>query len=267
MKNNNICKFSSAVSTNELSVSCFVLETNTETMQKETRLSSNRLILVEQGEGEMLFDSVPYSFSPGTLLFGLEGERFSLLHGENVRYMYINFTGARAVNLCIRFGITSKCRKFENFNSLVPFVKDSLLSTKQETIDIAAEGILLYVLSRLSKTDKLQNDTIQKIIEITEESFCDSALSLSVIAKEIGYTPKYLSSFFKEKMHISYSEYLRSFRLKHAISLFELGLSSVKNVAILSGFSDPLYFSTIFKKYIGISPKDFSKRCTEGLIK
>ena len=68
-------------------------------------------------------------------------------------------------------------------------------------------------------------------------------------------------------MHISYSEYLRSFRLKHAISLFELGLSSVKNVAILSGFSDPLYFSTIFKKYIGISPKDFSKRCTEGLIK
>ena len=56
---------------------------------------------------------------------------------------------------------------------------------------------------------------------------------------------------------MNYSEYLRSVRFKYAISLFELGISSVKNVALLSGFSDPLYFSNIFKKTTGISPKEF----------
>ena len=68
---------------------------------------------------------------------------------------------------------------------------------------------------------------------------------------------KYLSHFFKEKMNVSYSEYLRSLRFQYAISLFELGISSVKNVALLSGFSDPLYFSNSFKKAIGISPSEF----------
>ena len=61
-------------------------------------------------------------------------------------------------------------------------------------------------------------------------------------------------------MKTSYTEYLRMLRLKYAISLLEHGLDSVKNVAILSGFSDPLYFSTVFKKSIGCSPKEYAER-------
>ena len=64
-------------------------------------------------------------------------------------------------------------------------------------------------------------------------------------------------------MGVSYSEYLRSLRFRYAISLFELGISSVKNVALLSGFSDPLYFSNAFKKEIGLSPKEFIRECAE----
>ena len=92
---------------------------------------------------------------------------------------------------------------------------------------------------------------------MSEEHIRDPYLSLAQIATEIGYNPKYLSHYFKKKMNVTYSEYLRSFRFKYAISLFELGISSVKNVALLSGFSDPLYFSSTFKKAIGISPKEF----------
>ena len=58
-------------------------------------------------------------------------------------------------------------------------------------------------------------------------------------------------------MGISYSEYLRSVRIKYATALFDHGIESIKNVALLSGFSDPLYFSGVFKKYIGMSPKQY----------
>ncbi|MBQ9131664.1 MAG: helix-turn-helix transcriptional regulator [Clostridia bacterium] len=132
-----------------------------------------------------------------------------------------------------------------------------MLSTQQENIDMVAESVLLYVFSRLSASVAAQNTTIQKIIDLTEQNFRNPELSVALIAKEIGYNPKYLSHFFKEKMNISYSEYLRSFRFKYAISIFELGISSVKNVAFLSGFSDPLYFSNAFKKAVGISPSEF----------
>ena len=104
---------------------------------------------------------------------------------------------------------------------------------------------------------------IQKILAITEERFREPELSLSTVARSMGYNPKYLSHLFKERMNVRYSEYLRDFRIKHAISLFELGISSVKNVAFLSGFSDPLYFSGVFKKAVGLSPKEFVQRAAQ----
>ena len=59
---------------------------------------------------------------------------------------------------------------------------------------------------------------------------------------------------------MSCSEYLRTVRIKHAVMLFDHGLDSVKNVALLSGFSDPLYFSSVFKAEVGISPKEYKER-------
>jgi AraC-like DNA-binding protein len=37
------------------------------------------------------------------------------------------------------------------------------------------------------------------------------------------------------------------------------GITQIKNIAKLSGFSDPLYFSTVFKQKMGVSPKDYLK--------
>ena len=60
-------------------------------------------------------------------------------------------------------------------------------------------------------------------------------------------------------MGLGYSEHLRNMRIKYAVSLLEHGIDSVKNVALLSGFSDPLYFSSVFKKTVGVSPRDYKK--------
>jgi len=258
MKNNNVCKFPLTDVSNDLTILAFVLETDQEIMEQKTELKSHRMIIVEQGTGELLFDGVPYRFAPGTLLFGFERESCVLRNGENVRYLYIDFSGMRGESLSHRFGVFRKSRKYDGFNTLIPLCKEALLSTMQENIDITAESILLYAFSRLSAGHSgAQNDIMQQIVEYTEENFRDPDLSISAVAATVGYNPKYLSQLFKKKMNISYSEYLRSLRFKYAISLFELGLSSVKNVALMSGFSDPFYFSNSFKKAIGISPKDF----------
>lgn len=257
MKNNNICKFPLSTTSNELSISCFVFESDSETMKREVKLTNNRMILITQGDGEFLFDGATFPFSVGTLIFGFEGEQFALKRGNDVRYLYIDFNGERGNTLCHRVGIYPHSRATNNFDSLIPFCQDCLLRTPPKNIDIAAESVLLYVLSRLSTKASIQNDAIQNIIEFTEKHFREPELSISAIADAFGYNSKYLSHLFKTKTNMNYSEYLRSIRFKYAISLFELGISSVKNVALLSGFSDPLYFSNAFKKSIGIAPKEF----------
>lgn len=263
MKNKNVCKFTLHDVASELSVYCFVLETEKEIMARNYTLPNKRMILFDQGEGECFVDGVAYQFAPGTLLFCFEGEKFTLPNGDGVRYFYIDFGGARGDSLLRRFGIIPRTRKKDNLNELIPFCADSLLKASDENIDIAAELVLLYVFSRMSVVRLAQNDVLQKVIDITEENFRDPQFSISSIAKEIGYNSKYLSHFFKKQMNVPYSEYLRSVRFKYAVSLFKMGLVSVKNVAFLSGFVDSLYFSKTFKKAIGVSPKDFIKNLSD----
>ena len=104
------------------------------------------------------------------------------------------------------------------------------------------------------------NEILDKVTEMAEMNFSDSELSISSIAEELGYNSKYLSHLFKGKMGINFSEYLRDMRIKYAVTLFDHGIDSVKNVAFLSGYKDPLYFSSVFKSVVGKSPKEYIKK-------
>ena len=115
---------------------------------------------------------------------------------------------------------------------------------------------MLLSLSRLDTVGG-EGGLVGEIVRITEESFHDPTLGIGPIAAALSYHPKYLSHLFKQRTGVGYSEYLRSVRLKYAITLFDRGIDSVKNVALLSGFSDPLYFSSVFKKSIGMSPREY----------
>ena len=84
-------------------------------------------------------------------------------------------------------------------------------------------------------------------------------LRISEIAAHFGYNEKYLSTHFKKKKGVPYTQYLREQRIKHAVFLIEQGVESVKNVALLSGFRDAFYFSKVFTASVGMPPKDYIK--------
>ena len=115
-------------------------------------------------------------------------------------------------------------------------------------------------MSRINTTCNEQNTLIQQIIDITEENFNDPKLSISTVANELAYNPKYISHLFKQKMGVGYTEYLRMYRIKYAIMLLDHGIDSVKNIASLSGFSNPMYFSSVFKQTVGVSPSEYNSK-------
>ena len=146
------------------------------------------------------------------------------------------------------------------YDGLIPMWSDSIRRASEINLDLVSEGILLYTFSRLVPNTDEKNTLVNKILTITEERFNDPEISVSEISKELSYNPKYISHIFKEKVGISYSEHLRNLRIKYAVSLLEHGIDSVKNVAFLSGFTDPLYFSSVFKKTVGVSPTEYKTR-------
>ena len=55
------------------------------------------------------------------------------------------------------------------------------------------------------------------------------------------------------------NDFIREMRMKQAKALLEEGSLSVTDVAVACGFSDVRYFSTVFKKYYGVSPSKVSE--------
>lgn len=257
MKDKNICKFPISDLSDVLFTSCYVRESNMETMKTVTRLQYYRMLLVLQGEGTLRFEERTVGFKAGDLIFGFPNEKFYMVDGLNSIYAYIDFNGVRATELLRRFDIDLYHRAFSGFDGLIPLWEESLSRASEQTIDLAAESIVLYTFSRLYGNTSERSSIIGRIMELTENHFTDAKFGISKIAEDISYNPKYISHLFSEKTGTTYSEYLRTLRIRHAVSLFDHGIQSVKNVAFLSGFSDPLYFSNVFKKQIGVSPKEY----------
>ena len=263
MRYSDICKFTSTSLLETLTVDCFVMETNPTVMRKTFVLEKKRMILILKGEGKIYFDDSEISFVAGNLIFGFEGEKFKVSDEKDVAYAYISFGGNRADDLFRRFNVKPINRSFGGFDGLIPLWTESLCRASEQTIDLAAESIVLYTFSRLYDSASQLSGLVSDIVDIVEKKFDDPDLSMNVIAEKLSYNPKYVSHLFKQKIGVSFSEYLRSVRIKFAVSLFDHGIDSVKNVALLSGFYDPLYFSTVFKKVVGVSPKEYAKKVLE----
>ncbi len=259
MKSKNICKFVSSNAGEKINISCFIFESNPEVMKVKTMLNYNRAILIKQGEFDFFIDGKRYYVKSGDLIFAFKNENIHADADNDNKYMYIDFAGLRADELFKRFYITPNNRIFSGFDGLIPLWHESISRASDTSIDLASESMLLYTFSRLNAIPNVKNELINKIIELTEENFNLPDLNVTSLADELSYNAKYISHVFKEKMGVSYVEYLTNLRIKYAISLLDNGIDSVKNVAFLSGFSDPLYFSTVFKKIVGVSPRDYIK--------
>ena len=257
----NICKFNTNRSS-DLICQNFIYET--QNMQsghiKQTKYS---ISLVTHGTGVLYSDGIEYPLSPGTIFFLFKDETVQIDSKENLEYFYIDFYGRRADEYMYRLGIYSQNRVFAGHESLIPFWQESLRAAENGNIDMLSEAVLLYTLARFAPAKKESEDVVSKILALTNDRFSEFSLSISTIAAELGYDAKYLSSLFKKKKNVTYTQYLRELRVKHAIFLMEEGVVSVKNGALLSGFGDALYFSKIFTKAVGVSPKVYIMRLEE----
>lgn len=59
-------------------------------------------------------------------------------------------------------------------------------------------------------------------------------------------------------------QYILSIRISSAQSLLETTEYNIAEIAAIVGYDDPLYFSRLFKKQIGVSPSEFRKRICNG---
>ena len=130
---------------------------------------------------------------------------------------------------------------------------------------ISQNAILQQILCQLSRgTLQINNtfgETRQKIeqVLIKMENGIKDNLTVADYAAEIHLSADRFSHLFTETMGVSPHRYMLELKLNKAKQLFRQTDLNVKEVAEFVGIADPLYFSRLFKKHLGISPTDYRK--------
>ena len=89
------------------------------------------------------------------------------------------------------------------------------------------------------------------------DSDISAELSLRTLAQKQGITSGYLATVFKKETNKAVSEYIRERRINHALHLLNTTNLQIQTIAMHCGIMDVQYFSKVFKRQIGKTPKEY----------
>lgn len=104
-----------------------------------------------------------------------------------------------------------------------------------------------------------QKDYGKRAIEYMQQNYM-RAITVEDVARNIGISRSWLYRCVMDFIEQSPTQYLQELRINRSRSLLTHTELSVQEVADAVGFEDPLYFSRVFRNYMGISPGQFRKQ-------
>ena len=124
--------------------------------------------------------------------------------------------------------------------------------------------VLTFALEyRDSKITGKYGDVILKAKRFIEENYADQNTTLSSVAQAVCLSPNHFSTIFSQECKTTFIEYLTNVRIENAKRLMRETDMKGYDIAYECGFSDPHYFSYIFKKNTGLSPREYKVNLEE----
>ena len=110
---------------------------------------------------------------------------------------------------------------------------------------------------RDSKVTGKYADVILKAKKYIEANYQDPNTTLTTVAQAACLSPNHFSTIFSQECNTTFIEYLTNVRIENAKRLIRETELKGYDIAYECGFSDPHYFSYIFKKNTGLTPREY----------
>ncbi len=225
----------------------------------------------------------------GCCVVEYEGEEYTLKPGDMVLYKphqkqlyrffpgtesdWIHFSGIGAEEALKAAGLWTRgvmrpgvsetiCRLFDELN------REMVI--KEYPYSIMCEGKLLELIATISREvnpkENLDSGRRSLIYDAMNDIHAQyqSKMDITKLAKQYDLSKGRFDHLFKEVTGLSPHRYLMKVRLEKAVYFLCNTTLNVSEIAELTGFEDPLYFSRIFKKQYSLSPKAYRKAFGES---
>ena len=110
-----------------------------------------------------------------------------------------------------------------------------------------------------AKDESAENDLVTAAIHYMKEN-TEKKLSLTEIADHIGYSPSHFSILFNKRTGYSPIYYFNQLKIQQACQLLDFTDMKINQVCYKVGIDDSYYFSRLFSKMMGMSPKLYKKQ-------
>lgn len=116
--------------------------------------------------------------------------------------------------------------------------------------------------------DSLSHDKYSSLLEeaqkYVQQNYFSNEISLNMVASHVGISPSYFSTIFRQETGSTFTEYLTEIRMEKAKELLRCTSKKTSEIAYDIGYKDAHYFSYIFKKTQGLTPKEYRGDRKEG---
>ncbi len=137
---------------------------------------------------------------------------------------------------------------------------------KSSSIIMWAANFNRVVMEYLQK--KYDNDSSNKQIEpvkhYIEDNYACSTLSLAEVASISGLNEKYFSSKFKKETGVTFVEYVTNVRIEAAKKLLKNTNMKIVEISDAVGYNNSEHFVRVFKKKVGLSPREYAQSARQG---
>ncbi|MGL4337084.1 MAG: AraC family transcriptional regulator [Turicibacter sp.] len=185
-------------------------------------------------------------------------------------YFWVSFNGLSTDSYLNRLNLTANSPVMTDINAIkvhdcFNMIFDSI--NHKKSMDFHALSGFYLLLSTLAQTvvpnktvclSSKQELYIRQAIEFIETNY-SRKISVEEISDYVGINRKYLSRLFNELLNATPQNYLINYRIQKACGLLIETNLSIQEISFSVGYSDSLVFSKMFKKFNGVSPKQFRK--------
>ncbi len=105
---------------------------------------------------------------------------------------------------------------------------------------------------------------VTKAIEYVNENYMDENLNVEEICSRMGISSAYFSTVFKRETGKNFTSFLTDVRMERAVEILMEKDEKTYIIARQVGYSDPNYFSYVFKKQFGVSPSKYKQGMRSG---
>ncbi len=176
-------------------------------------------------------------------------------------YLEVKQTVKKIANILSEYAATYiQPKELVDMESMV-FQADKIVEMLDNTaLCEALEAIIeLTVIENRETATETMKDIVKQAADYIDEYYYED-ISLTGLANQYNVEPSYFSKLFRQQIGETLMVYLTKVRIEKAKTYMKDPTINLTEISFMVGYDDYSYFSRVFRKIIGMSPRDYRNR-------